>query len=114
MCDVAILAQAEARLSITTVICHCGSSAMSFTDVDGWRFYGPVCTGQNNPILTEKQCRTVRERFQTTPYLKGWVLGWLHVHDTMQGMLWLSDEVYAVRSKYTVCIQRDPSAADEV
>ena len=114
MCDVAILAQAEVRLSITIVICHCGSSAMSFRDENGWRVYGPVDTDLNNPRLTEKQCSTVRNRFHTTPYLQGWVLGWLHVHDTMQGMLWLSDEVYAVRSKYTVCIQRDPSTADEV
>ena len=115
MCDVAFLAQAEVRLSITIVFCHCASSAMSlFRDENGWRIYGPVETELTHPWLQRKQIDTVRKKFHTTPYLKGWVGGWLHVHDTMQGMLWLSDEVYAVRSKYTVCIQRDPSAADEV
>ena len=28
---------------------------------------------------------------------------WLNVHDTMQGMLWLQDEGYPVRSTYPVC-----------
>ena len=87
---------------------------MTFSDVDGWRTYGPVETGLSIPWLNKQQTNTVKKKYRVTPWVQGWVLGWVHVHDTMQGMLWLSDEVYAVRSKYTVCIQRDPSAADEV
>ena len=87
---------------------------MTFSDVDGWRTYGPVETELSNPWLNPQQTNTVINKFGVTPYFEGWVLGWVHVHDTMQGMLRLSDEVYAVRSKFTVCIQRDPSAADEV
>ena len=87
---------------------------MTFSDVDGWRTYGPVETELSTPWLNKQQVNTVRNQFYVTPYIEGWVLGWVHVHDTMQGMLRLSDEVYAVRSKFTVCIQRDPSAADEV
>ena len=87
---------------------------MTFRDVDGWRSYGPVETELSTPWLNKQQINTVRTQLLVTPYIEGWVLGWVHVHDTMQGMLRLSDEVYAVRSKFTVCIQRDPSAADEV
>ena len=87
---------------------------MTFSDVDGWRTDGPVETELSTPWLNKQQVNTVRKQFYVTPYIEGWVLGWVHVHDTMQGMLRLSDEVYAVRSKFTVCIQRDPSAADEV
>ena len=76
MCDVAFLAQAEVRLSITIVFCHCASSAMSlFRDENGWRIYGPVETELTNPWLLPKQINTVRKKYHTTPYLEGWVGG---------------------------------------
>ena len=75
MCDVAILAQAEVHLSITIVICHCGSSAMSFRDENGWRIYGPVETELIIPWLNKKQVSSVWKKFHTTPFFEGWVWG---------------------------------------
>ena len=59
MCDVAILAQAEARLSITTVICHCGSSTMPFTTVGDVKTYGPLAVLCNKSYLTPQQAKFV-------------------------------------------------------
>ena len=59
MCDVANLAQAEARKSITTVTCHCGSSAMSFTIVDGVKTYGPLAVLSDESYLKPQQAKFV-------------------------------------------------------
>ena len=62
MCDVAILAQAEARKSIITVTCHCGSSAMSFTIVDDVKTYGPLAVLNNKSYLKPEQTAHVLNR----------------------------------------------------
>ena len=62
MCDVAILAQAEARLSITTVICHCGSSTMSFTTVGDVKTYGPLAVFGDESYLSPEQTEFVLEK----------------------------------------------------
>ena len=66
MCDVAILAQAEARLSITTVICHCGSSTMSFTIVGDVKTYGPLAVLSNQSYLKPQQAKFVLDESKIT------------------------------------------------
>ena len=75
MCDVAILAQAEARLSITTVICHCGSSTMSFTTVENVKTYGPLAVLNDKSYLKPEQARYVLEESNIKAeilYRDGW------------------------------------------
>ena len=62
MCDVAILAQAKARKSITTVTCHCGSSAMSFTTVADVKTYGPLAVLSDESYLKPEQAEYVLEK----------------------------------------------------
>ena len=75
MCDVAILAQAKARKSITTVTCHCGSSTMSFTTVDGVKTYGPLAVLSDESYLKPEQTDFVLERSNIKAeiiYRAGW------------------------------------------
>ena len=75
MCDVAILAQAEARKSITTVTCHCGSSAMSFTTVDGVKTYGPLAVLSDESYLKPQQAKFVLDESKIQAeiiYREGW------------------------------------------
>ena len=62
MCDVAILAQAKARKSITTVTCHCGSSAMSFKNVADVKTYGPLAVPSQKSHLKREQVEYVLEK----------------------------------------------------
>ena len=62
MCDVAILAQAKARKSITIVTFHCGSSAMSISVVDGVKTYGPLAVFGDESYLSPEQTEFVLEK----------------------------------------------------
>ena len=75
MCDVAILAQAKARKSITTVTCHGGSSAMSFTTVADVRTYGPLAVLSDESYLKPEQTDFVLKRSNIKAeilYRDGW------------------------------------------
>ena len=64
MCDVAILAQAKVRKSITIVTFHCGSSAMSISVVDGVKTYGPLAVLNDKSYLKPQQAKFVLEKSQ--------------------------------------------------
>ena len=59
MCDVAILAQAKVRKSITIVTFHCGFSAMSFSVVDDVKTYGPLAVLSDESYLKPQQAKFV-------------------------------------------------------
>ena len=62
MCDVAILAQAKVRKSITIVTFHCGFSAMSISVADGVKTYGPLAVFGDESYLSPEQTKFVREK----------------------------------------------------
>ena len=62
MCDVAILAQAKVRKSITIVTFHCGFSAMSFSVVADVKTYGPLAVFGDESYLSPEQTDFVLEK----------------------------------------------------
>ena len=57
----------------------------------GEKWYGPIALPENTaPNLYRGQRNSVcRMSRGTQPFFEGCFFGWLNVHDTMQGMLWL-------------------------
>ena len=75
-CDVAIFAQAEARLSITTLICHCQSSTMSFSTTADWKWYGYFEVPENS-WFSRDQRNDIWAATYTSPWIReyrGWGL----------------------------------------
>ena len=75
MCDVAILAQAKVRKSITIVTFHCGSSAMSISVVDGVKTYGPLAVLSDESYLKPQQAKFVLDESKIQAeiiYREGW------------------------------------------
>ena len=75
-CDVAIFAQAETRLSITTVICHRQSSTMSFSTTEDSKWYGYFQVPENSWFSRDQRNAIWAETY-TSPWIRtcrGWGL----------------------------------------
>ena len=64
----------------------------TFTTDNGLKWYGPIAIKNvTQPWISDSQRLNVyRESGSNAwPWIEGCFFGWLNVHDTMQGMLWL-------------------------